>query len=107
MNKNVVATFAFRFASSLSQGIWDYNALPQYIFLLENQSSQVMYAVILQCKFHPILLDSLIQVVVPYLDELPCCTGCRHYRRPAGHVHSSCRISRYVLFGAALLFPIY
>jgi hypothetical protein len=43
MNKNIVATFAFRFASSLSQGIWDYNALPQYIFLLEDQSSQVQY----------------------------------------------------------------
>ncbi|KAK9916421.1 hypothetical protein WJX75_002413 [Coccomyxa subellipsoidea] len=42
MNKNVVATFAFRFSSSLAQGIWDYNALPQYIYILENYSSQAV-----------------------------------------------------------------
>ncbi|BDA40768.1 probableE424 Na(+), Li(+), K(+)/H(+) antiporter at N-terminal half [Coccomyxa sp. Obi] len=42
MNKNIVATFAFRFSSSLAQGIWDYNALPQYIYILENYSSQAV-----------------------------------------------------------------
>lgn len=45
MNKNIVATFAFRFSSSLAQGIWDYNALPQYIYILENYSSQVSVCV--------------------------------------------------------------
>ena len=42
INKNVVATFAFRISSSLAQGIWDWNALPQYIYLLENSSNQAV-----------------------------------------------------------------